>query len=162
LRGQFRIASYFLCVVVLICCLPVGAAADERSPLEQKLFDAWHGKTLRLRGHYCDSSLKFDAAGQLLGTSSIGDWSVCRDIVIEDLRVSHDHLRINGRRIAWYYDGAAKKFRDGIELGIRKGKGLDDLNKAQRVVLEMALPPAPDQEQIESLFKKYRWNRRPP
>src|SRR5258708_2093224 len=78
----------------------------------------------------------------------------CCESMIEDWIVSHDHLRITGRRIAWYYDSAAKKFRDGIELGHRTGKGLDDLNKAQIVVLEMALPPTPDQEQIEALFKK--------
>ena len=159
LEKQFRIvAAVVLCAIAFISCVPIRAAAEERTPLEQKLFDAYNGKTFMLRGNYCGPLVKFDEQGRMSGDSQEGDWTICRDIVIQDVRLSPDHLRISGRRVNWYFDRLNKQFRDGIELADKHNeKKYNKLLGELNVTLEVALPPQADQARIESLWSSVFW-----
>jgi len=138
-------------------CVPLPAAADEREVLEQKLSEAYNGKTLKLRGNYCDRSLKFNAQGEPRGDSRAGDWTLCRDILVQKVRVGHGHLQISGRRIFWMFDGQAAKFRDVTETADNNRKDFAKLMQEQAVSVEVAFPDQSGQQEIESLLNHIFW-----
>jgi TonB family protein len=163
----FRTTVIFLRVMVLLLCLPLQvafatkAAADERAALKQKLSDVYKGKTVMLRGNYCGESLKYDAQGKPLGSGQAGDWTVCRDIRIEKVRLDHDRVRLSGRRILWFWSRQAEGSKKPTQAKISKEKDKNSKNpkmiQDQNVTLEVALPPQADQAQVESLLGQVFW-----
>jgi len=155
--------SSVVSVVLLLIILSLHAfATDDRASLDQKLTELYKGKTVMVRGSYCGSSLEFDGSGKVLGGNQAGDWTICRDIRINDLKMADGHLQISGRRVLWFFDSIQKKFREVPEIWpedqkIKEKKKYEKQMKSLSVSLRLEVPRGADQAQIESLLKNTFW-----
>lgn len=155
--------NHVISVVVLLMALSFNVSArDDRASIEQKLADAYQGKTVMLRGSYCGGLLEFDGAGKVPEDTRTGDWTICRDIQIDDLKLTESHLQIRGRRILSYFDTKEKRFRDAPELWSEALKKKEKTTYAEQlrslnVTLRFEVPPGTDQARIESLLNSVFW-----
>lgn len=148
---------------LLLATLSVRASAmDDRESIQRKLVESYKGKTVMVRGSYCGPSLEFDGAGKVPGSNDMGDWTICRDIRIDDLKMAEGHLQISGRRVLWFFDPGEKRFREAPEIWpeAAKKKEKKRYEKQMRsldVSLRLEIPPDADQARIESLLKTVFW-----
>src|SRR6267378_5261288 len=155
--------SSVVSAVLLLMILSLHAfAADDRASLEQKLTELYKGKTVMVRGSYCGSSLEFDGSGKVLGGNQAGDWTICRDIRINDLKMADGHLQIRGRRVLWYFDTGQKGFREAPEIWPedrkkKEKKRYEEQMHSLEVSLRVEIPSGADQAQIDSLLKNVFW-----
>ena len=155
--------SSVVSVVLLLIILSLHAsAADDRASIPQKLAESYNGKTVMVRGSYCGSSLEFDGSGKVLGGNQAGDWTICRDIRIDDLKMADGHLQISGRRVLWYFDPEKKRFREAPEIWPadakkKEKKRYEKQMRSLEVSLRLEIPSDADQAQIESLLKAVFW-----
>ena len=92
----------------------VACAAAAGIDLNQYLNSHYRDKTFFIRNFYKDSDVRYDSAGNPLGSVHTGYWTVDGAVQIKKIKVSGSLLRVNGKRL--YLDverGGALGFRGG-------------------------------------------------
>ncbi|MGI9100946.1 MAG: energy transducer TonB [Terriglobales bacterium] len=83
-------------VCVAVCVVAVSLHANDRD-IAQQIKAEYHDKTPLLRHFYSGSDLHYNAQGELLGTTTVGPWTLAR-VAIDKVKIEQDQLRIDGRR----------------------------------------------------------------
>jgi TonB family protein len=83
----------------LLLAFPSVPAQAQTSDLEQHLRDRYKGKTLLLRGFYSGDQLHYDSATAPTGGAASGDWTVNGFVLVDDIRISGQHLAITATRM---------------------------------------------------------------
>jgi TonB family protein len=81
----------------LILLASTFAYADD---LNRQLHDQYADKTLVLRGFYSGAKLRYDSSGSLVSSNQSGDWTSDGFMVITDIGVKGQDLRIRAQRIS--------------------------------------------------------------
>lgn len=126
-----------LVLLGLLAVFPVPALAS--SEIERDLRDRYQHKTFLLRGFYSGSSLRFDAAGTPEEGDSYGDWTVDGVVLVDDVSISRDHLRIRATRLhlGWDHNAGLEAVHDYDD----KGRLVSDDNKNRKLHIEVDLGP---------------------
>jgi TonB family protein len=124
-----------LVLVTLLAVVPVPVQAA--SEIERDLRDRYQHKTFLLRGFYSGNSLHFDAAGTPQEGESHGDWTVDGVVLVDDVSISRDHLRIRATRLhlGWDHNAGLEAVHDYDD----KGKLVSDDNKNRKLQIEADL-----------------------
>src|SRR5262249_23596339 len=61
--------------------------------------------------------------------------------------------RITGRRVFLFYDSGENRFRDVTEIADKRTRSYEKLVKSQEVLIEMELPPNPDDKIIQTAME---------
>jgi TonB family protein len=69
------------------------------------------GKALFLRGFYLANDLNFDAAGRVLGSPKVGDWTVAAMNVLKVERRGTGEIELDGVRAAIRYNSDVREFQ---------------------------------------------------
>src|SRR5882757_3897633 len=69
------------------------------------------GKGLFLRGFYLNNELTYDAAGRVLGSPKVGDWTVAAVNVLKAERRGADEIELDGVRVAIRYNPDTHEFQ---------------------------------------------------
>jgi len=110
----------------------------QKDPLDLQSFlqSKYQDKTVILRHFYAGQRLSFDSKGQIAKETSEEFWTTCSMVAIKDLKFTDRRLIIEGRRVMYQFDLAAKKFIDIKEDPARVDPKLD---MAQQFHAEVAL-----------------------
>ena len=93
-----------------------------------------------LRNFYAEFPLKYDLAGDLIGKSESGPWTLYGGVIIEQLLLKPDHLEIRGHRAAFVYD-------------LQQAKLVPQ--RWDAIIIEIATREAPDQSaQLHAALEK--------
>ncbi len=110
-----RVHLFCTKVVLLGCCLlPALVPAHAGIDLNQYLNSHYRDKMFFIRSFYKDSHVKYDFAGNPLGSMQTGYWTVDGGVQIKKIKFSGSLLRVNGKRV--YLDvesNGALGFRSG-------------------------------------------------
>jgi len=80
------------------------AASPEATPItEAELRERLVGRQLFLRGLYLDDTLHFNMAGDLVGQSKKGSWTLC-DVVIDHVKMSAKKIELEGLRYGIHFE----------------------------------------------------------
>lgn len=91
-------------LVIILSWLPISLTAQSDGPtLQSNIQQKLHGTTLSLRQPVVGSQLHFAINGALLGKYGHGIFSLDRDLVVNEARLTSDALIITGQRVfhAW-------------------------------------------------------------
>src|SRR5579864_3420575 len=69
-------------------------------------------KLVTLRGSYCGQQLKFDADAKLVSRPVWGNWETCQGMIIRNVQVADDKIKIAAQRVPISYDCETKQVRD--------------------------------------------------
>lgn len=114
-----RLYRELLCLAGLLFCIP--AAADDTHQLQKDLKRRLSRHELTLRVPYSNKALEYDANGVCRKLCDRGSWVRDATVLISDVEVSNDELRIWGNRIVVFYsiDGKRTGIRTPIVVTIR-------------------------------------------
>jgi TonB family protein len=131
--------------LLLLLCIAAGtlsaAAQEPANALKQ-----YQGKILVLRHPLESSSQQYDADGHVLNHQAEGPWTVYGGILIDKVAVRPDQLRVQGRRILFYFAGHELKastmskprhigppFPPSVKLEIALAHPLDSVEQVRTV-----------------------------
>jgi len=129
--------------LLLLCLAASAATAAAQEP--EKALKQYEGKILVLRHPLQSSSQHYDADGHLLNREAEGPWTVYGGILIDKVAVRPDQLRIQGRRILFYFAGELTAstmskprhieppFPPSVKLEIALAHPLDSVEQARTV-----------------------------
>ena len=131
----------FLVALVSVLC-PVALATSD---IDQRLRDEYRDKMLVLRGFYSGSSLHFDVSGNPFGKTIPGDWTVDGIVLIDDVKISGDRVRVRASRVhLGWDDGVTRALHDYV------GKNPDKDEKRERA-LQMEADLSPGEVTVEAV-----------
>jgi TonB family protein len=141
--------ALLLAIYGILCC----GAATATVP-DDALQSRYQGKQVMLRNFYCGNKLKFDLDGNLVEGKPSGAWTLCLDIFIDQIRVKHGKLEIEGQRIPLFYDSKRQQFRNVLEVADKKRESYKELVRMQEVSIEALLPPSADDQTLAAMLDK--------
>ncbi len=101
-----------------------------------------------LRNFYAEFPLKYDLAGDLIGKSQSGPWTLFGGVIIEQLLLKPDHLEIRGHRAAFVYDLQQAKLVpqrwDAIIIEIATREALDQSAQLHAALEKIFTAPGDD------------------
>jgi TonB family protein len=86
-------------IPALLLVMIAFSSANAESDLQATLRNQYSGKLFILRSFYDGGSLRYDADGLLKGVPISGDWTVDGVVRIEEIKVKHDGLTIEAKRL---------------------------------------------------------------
>jgi len=94
---------------VVLAQMPANApdAAEKSMAAAQALV----GKALFLRGFYLANDLNYDAAGRVLGSPKVGDWTLAAVNVLKVERRGTGEIELDGVRVAIRYSADSREFQ---------------------------------------------------
>jgi len=93
--------SYRSLVVLLLAIVAATGSASEQDAAN--VLKQFEGKVLVLRHPLQDSFQQYDAAGKVLKGGNEGPWTVYGGLLIDKVDLSHDKLRLGGRRVLFLF-----------------------------------------------------------
>jgi TonB family protein len=140
-------------VVLLALTLPAIAGSDE---LQKQLNATYQGKVFTLRQFFDGNRLQFSSDGHLVGTATVGSWTVDGQIEIRQIHLQEKSLLIKGRRRRLFFDFANRQMVDTADvhpgsprsrLFAKFGdKSWKKFIKGADIELDVALPSSPRDE----------------
>jgi TonB family protein len=120
------------CLALLLLCIAAGTLSAVAQEPENAL-KQYQGKILVLRHPLESSSHRYDADGHVLNHEAEGAWTVYGGVLIDKFAVRPDQLRIQGRRILFF-------FRDGqLKAVVMTKNGLRNPPFSPAMKLELGL-----------------------
>jgi len=83
--------------------------AHGQDDLQTELRKEFVNSARTVRNFYSDSSLKYDAAGNFLGHSDTGPWTIYGRVIIRSVKLQEDKLELDAQRLVMVYDNGQKK-----------------------------------------------------
>ena len=83
--------------------------AHGQDDLQTELRKEFENSARTIRNFYTDSGLKYDAAGNLLGNSYAGPWTIYGRVIIRSVKLQEDKLELDAQRLVMVYDNNQKK-----------------------------------------------------
>lgn len=127
--SEMRLVIQFVLVIVAMTGFAHGQA-----DLQTELRKEFVGSARTIRNFYSDSSLKYDTAGQFLGHSPAGPWTIYGGVIIGSVKLLEAKLELDGQRFIQVYDKDQKKLAKSrwagellkIEIASPPGEGRRD------------------------------------
>ncbi len=107
--GMLRAGLFGLLVGVASAQAPASPTAVAGKEMEAA--EALVGKALFLRGFYLANDLNYDAAGKVLGSPKVGDWTLAAINVLKVERRGTGEIELDGVRVAIRYNADAHEFQ---------------------------------------------------
>jgi TonB family protein len=115
------------CAVLLVPMLTMLLGAQlawAGDDVEEQLKSEYRDKVLTLRHFYEGNHLQFQPDGSLIGSASVGPWTVDGQIAVKTIKLHGRTLQIKGRRVCLVFDAKEKPARDVLE-SLRESKRKD-------------------------------------
>lgn len=87
------------------------SAGSESADRAMEVAETLVGKALFLRGFYLTNDLNFDAAGRVLGSPKVGDWTLAAVNVLKVERKGTGEIELDGIRVAIRYNTDSHEFQ---------------------------------------------------
>ena len=137
-------SKYFLFLLFTVFLCGISSAADEwQDALKQKYKD----QVIGLRTPFQKGVQEFDSTGKPLKVPAGGDWTTRGGIMVDDLKVEADKIRIEGAQAAW---GLIRDKKDSS-----MSNGFFSLKNHLEVVIHLEHPLASAQEAIDLLDRVF-------
>lgn len=123
-----------LVIQLAVFMLVIPCFAHGQDDLQTELRKEFVNSARTIRNFYSDSSLKYDAAGNFLGHSYAGPWTIYGRVFIRSVKLQEDKLELDAQRLIMIYDNDHKKLANSkwegellkIEIASPPGEGRRD------------------------------------